>query len=320
MKYCFIVNPFAGKGKYTEELRKKIKSACEARQAEYDIFVSESIDAVKEYINSTVANREAGAEVGFFACGGDGTLCATVNVIMNLEDKEGVFLGLIPIGTGNDFVRNFGSSAPFMDIEAQLDSEAHFVDIIRCNDKYAINMVNIGFDCEVVCNTIRFKRNRFIPSKFAYIAGVLVTLIKKPGVNMNVSVNGGEYEKKELLLTTFANGEFCGGGFHSNPRAKMNDGNIDTLFIKDISRLKFITLISYYKKGTHLENARLEKIVSPYKLGSVDMVFDKETNISIDGEIVKENKLHMSIAKEELGFLVPRGADVKCLKAQEAEV
>ena len=309
MKYCFIVNPCAGKGKCVEELCEKIKSTCDERGVDYDVCIAETIKAQAEYVRSMASNRRDGEEIGFFACGGDGTLCKTMNALMSLEDRQGIYLGLVPVGTGNDFVRNFGDAEVFKNIDAQLDCEKGFVDIIRCNDMFSINMINIGFDCEVVVNTIKFKTGKLVPSKFAYIAGLVKTLVKKPGISMKISVDGGEYEDKKLLLTTFANGEFCGGGFHSNPRAKLNDGEIDSIFVNDITRLKFISLVSYYKNGTHLDNDKFKAIVTPNKFNTVHMIFDNETNISVDGELVKVKELHLSVDKNALGFILPRGAN-----------
>jgi diacylglycerol kinase family enzyme len=135
------------------------------------------------------------------------------------------------------------------------------------------------------------------------------TLVKKPGISMKISVDGGEYEDKKLLLTTFANGEFCGGGFHSNPRAKLNDGEIDSIFVNDITRLKFISLVSYYKNGTHLDSDKFKAIVTPNKFSTVHMIFDNETNVSVDGELISTKELHLSVDKNALGFILPRGAN-----------
>ena len=309
MKYCFVVNRFAGKGKYVEEIQKNVAEHCGAAGVAYDICLSDHIGAAKEYIERLVREREEGEEIAVFACGGDGTLCETINAVMSLEDREGVYVGLVPSGTGNDFVRNFGSGEEFMDIKAQIEAKPYSVDLIKCNEMYAINMVNIGFDCEVVVKTIDMKKKPYIPSKFAYIAGLIVTLIKKPGVKMRSSEDGGEVKRRELLLTTFANGEFCGGGFHSNPKARLDDGKIDIIRVNNISRREFISLVSYYKKGTHFGSPKFEKIVSHAKIENMAVKFDCDTNICVDGEIITAPEMNLSIVKNALGFLIPKGVE-----------
>jgi diacylglycerol kinase family enzyme len=141
----------------------------------------------------------------------------------------------------------------------------------------------------------------------AYIAGLVVTLLKKPGVRMKLSCDGGAEEEKHFLLTTYANGSFCGGGFHSNPRSILTDGQMDALFVNNISRTRFVMLVGDYKKGTHL-TPRFEKVLAPKKAERIDMVFDKETNVSVDGEVIRFRELHLSVAREALRFLVPNGS------------
>jgi len=305
MKYCFIINPAAGKGKRASELQENIDRVCKEKGVEYEIYNTKAPRDAEDYIRRTATLRDG--EISFFACGGDGTLCETVTGIMSLEDREGIYLGLIPIGTGNDFARNFAPSERYFDIGAQIDSTPYKVDLIKAADRHAINMVNIGFDCEVVCKTASIKKSPLVPSKLAYILGLVVTLIKKPGVKADISINGGKSVREELLLTTFANGAFCGGGFHSNPLASLLDGKIDTLLVSNVSRLKFISLVGDYKKGTHLTE-KFKNIIRNGKCDEIKLSFDKPTNVSVDGEIITVSELVLSLLCGAMNFLVPNGA------------
>ena len=305
MKYCFIINPAAGKGKRAEALRRDIENACARRNAEYEIYVTKAPRDAEDYIRRTASTQEG--ELAFIACGGDGTLCETVSGIMSLERRDGIFMGLIPIGTGNDFARNYVPADRYFDIDAQLDATPCGIDLISAADRYAINMINIGFDCEVVCKTASIKKNPFVPSKLAYIAGLVATLIKKPGVKAHVSLDGAEESDESLLLTTFANGEFCGGGFRSNPLAKLYDGKIDYMLVSNIGRMKFLSIVGKYKKGTHL-CGKYDDIIRYGKADSIFLRFDKETNVSIDGEIVRVRELVLSVLRGAINFLVPKGA------------
>ena len=307
MKYCFIINPASGKTTTKEGLEEKIKDRCAMAEKECHILFTQKVGDAREYI-PRFCKEHTDSEIRFFACGGDGTLCEAVNGVMALDesDRARVSLGVIPVGTGNDFVRNFEPKELFMDVEAQLEATPVKIDLIKCNDFYAVNMINIGFDCQVVCKTDEFKHKKFIPSKLAYICGLVVTLIKKPGVEMTVSADGKPAESKKLLLTTFANGNFCGGGFHSNPNAELCDGKIDALFVKNVSRTKFLSLVGSYKKGTHL-CGKYEDILSNFKATSYNIDFDRPTNISVDGEVLTVDNVQMSCLSGALSFLVPKG-------------
>ena len=306
MRYCFLLNPAAGKGAHVTELAPKIEAACAARGVPFEIYLTTGVGDATEYVTCTVAS-EPDEDYCFFACGGDGTLGEVVNGVMRLPDSRRVSVGVIPSGTGNDFVRNFDGKERFFDVEAQLEATPMTVDLLRCNELYAINMVNIGFDCEVVCKTAQLKTKKWIPSGLAYIAGLLVTLIRKPGVRMHLSCDGDDREERQFLLTTYANGCFCGGGFHSNPKSSPEDGLIDALFVNDVSRLKFLSLVGDYKKGTHL-SPKFEKILRNEKLRELELTFDAPTNISVDGEVVQMSSLRLSVCPRALRFLVPSGA------------
>jgi diacylglycerol kinase family enzyme len=168
----------------------------------------------------------------------------------------------------------------------------------------------------VVKKTVTLKQKPYIPSKLAYIAGVVLTLIKKPGVKARISCDGSELTAHKYLLTTFAVGEFCGGGFHSNPRAALSDGKIDALFINDISRLKFVSLVGSYKKGTHLI-PKNDPIISNQKLEKILLQFDEKQSVSIDGELFDFNELSLECIKGALNFLIPEGMSFKGERLEE---
>ncbi len=305
MKYCFIINPASGKKETKEGLPKKITESAEKKGLDVCVMITQRAGDVQEYIVSFY-NANKDEDIRFYVCGGDGTVCEAVNGIMRIEDRSRVSLGVVPVGTGNDFVRNFTNSQIFFDIDAQLDAETLNIDVLQCNDFYSVNMINIGFDCQVVVKTASIKRRRWVPSKLAYIFGLVVTLIKKPGADMCVGTDADELEDKSLLLTTFANGSFCGGGFHSNPEASLCDGKINALFVKNISRARFLGLVGYYKKGTHLLG-KYSDIISSCKADEYHMTFDKPTEMSVDGEIVTVDKADIRCIKGALNVLIPKG-------------
>ncbi len=317
MKYCFIINPASGKTATKEGLDEKILAACAKKDIQPTIIVSKSAEDAAQQVKNFCAEN-AGEQLRVYACGGDGTLSIVANAIMQLEDHSNVSLGVVPVGTGNDYVRNFVPSEQFFDIDAQLDATPLDIDLIKCNDVYSVNMINIGFDSQVVCTMARLKASKMVPSKFAYILGLVVTLIKKPGVNLSISADGGEAVKRELLLTTFANGRFCGGGFNSNPNGNLNDGKLNALFVNNISRTKFLSLVGYYKKGEHL-SGKFHNILNDEVATSYEMQFDVSTPISVDGEIRFVDKISVCSVKHAIKFLVPAGIEKIDALVKEAD-
>ncbi len=318
MKYCFIINPFAGKAGVAEKIETEIEKICRAEGADYDVLMSSNIKHTKEYIKKTAAENDG--ELTFVACGGDGTICNTVYAIMKLDEslRKNISIGVVPIGTGNDFVSNFNNKELFMDIKAQLHSTPYNIDLLYCNDLYSVNMINIGFDCHVVCKKEEVGRKKFLPRKFAYIFALILTLIKKPGVKIELYDAEGNKTEKKLLLTTLANGSFCGGGFNSNPHASLIDGRIDCIEINDIGRLKFVSLVSKYRSGEHICK-KYEKIVSHLKCKKATMHFCEETPVCVDGEIIHTKELNITVARRALSVMLPKGVTPKVFEEQTTQ-
>ena len=83
------------------------------------------------------------------------------------------------------------------------------------------------------------------------------------------------------------------------------------------SRMKFVLLVGSYKKGLHL-GEKFKKIVDHFKCESAEMYFDEDTPVSVDGEIVRTRELHMSVARNALTIMLPRGVVAICEKIEEA--
>ena len=308
MKHHFIINPAAGKGTLVKSLSEKIRAAAEASAIEYEIYLTRAPGDAVTYVASHMADGERHR---FYACGGDGTLCEVVNGAPCNERAE---FALIPIGTGNDFCRNFDDRAAFFDIERQINGETMAIDLIRYNDRYCVNMLNIGFDCNVVERTVKLKKNPLIPSSMAYSVGVIGTLLHKMTTDMHIELSDGEIIERPLLLMSIANGQFYGGGYHSNPRATLDDGLFDVNIIEKLSRLTFISLISSYKAGTHLETA--PQYITYRQATSLVLTFPHETLMCVDGETEPVTSLTVSLVPAAARFVLPQG--VSCLSSVTA--
>ena len=133
MKHVFIINPKSNSEAFTEKFRHKIEGLCVNRGLEFEIkSTAKNFDAE----NFAREAAEKGDAVRVYACGGDGTVNEVVNGIFGFKNAE---LAVIPIGTGNDFIRTFGDIKKFFDIETVIDSEARPIDAIKINDRICIH-------------------------------------------------------------------------------------------------------------------------------------------------------------------------------------
>jgi len=253
----------------------------------------DAYDYIKEYLSE---NPETEVEIH----GGDGSVFEAVNAIMDSKAFGKCLLTVVPSGTGNDFVKSFN------------DSDVHKIDVLKVNDKYCANMVNIGFDCDVVIATEKIKNKKAIGS-FSYILGVVATVFKKFGkpFKIDLTLADGSYEKIEgtYLLLFAANGQYCGGGFRTAPVAKTNDGLIDLMLFNKVSRFTLARLIGKYKRGTHLdENGNLIPAFQKYATYTRcrSLKVSGPDNICIDGEVFPLDTAEISV--------VPSCLDVKVNK------
>ena len=306
MIFHFILNPKSGTSPKQVKLEQEIKEACSRRQLNYHIYYTTGVNDATEYVKSMI--RISQERQRFICVGGDGTINEIANSAPCNPDVE---FGVIPSGSGNDFVRNFSNGKLFNSVDAQLDGEPIALDLIKCNEHYCVNMVNIGFDCAVVKEADKLKRNKWVAPGFSYILGVVVVLFKKFGTKMKVIFDDGEVIEKELTLTAIGNGKFCGGGFMAAPRAILNDGLLDVCAINKISRLNFISLVGSYKKGTYLDNSRAMKYIRHRRVPHFKMEFDAPIPICIDGEIKGAKTIDFQVIRNAFNFVVPKGSDLK---------
>ena len=181
--------------------------------------------------------------------GGDGTLNDVVNGAFGFANAE---IAAVPAGTGNDFIKSFSSPEAFLDIEAQLCGSALSLDLIKFNEKYCINVLNIGFDCLVVEKMKHIRSAIKVPNSIAYPLGVISAFFGKFGNTYTITFDDEPPVTKNYLLCAFGNARIYGGGFCAAPLAYLNDGLIDVCTVEKISRGKFSSLLGDYKKGTHV--------------------------------------------------------------------
>ena len=308
MIYHFILNPKSGRSPQQVRMEQEIVEACTKRQLSYHIYYTRYRKNAITYVRSMI--KEYPDERQRFICvGGDGTINEIAN---SAPANPNIEFGVIPNGSGNDFVRNFTHRRNFVDIDAQIDGEVHTFDLIKCNDDYCVNMVNIGFDCSVVIEADKFRKYKFISPGISYMLGVVVGFFfKKFGTKMRVIFDDGEIIDRELTLTGIGNGKFCGGGFKTAPKASLSDGLMDVCMIDKVSRLIFIQLVGPYKEGTFLENKAAQKIVKYKQVKHFRMEFDEPMPICIDGEVSNAKNVEFTVIPGAFNFVIPKGSALR---------
>jgi diacylglycerol kinase (ATP) len=200
--------------------------------------------------------RQAGEE-GYelvVAMGGDGTVHEVINGLMALPPEKRPRLGVVPLGSGNDFAFAIGMDPlPEVAIRQVFTGEQHPVDIGRLEDnrgriEYWDNSVGIGFDATV---TIRSRNFTYLRGFLIYLMAVLQTIVLNHDAPLMKIISDSESFEKEMLMFVMANGCREGGGFLVAPKAKPDDGVFHYAAIEKVSRLMMLRLVPEVMNGTH---------------------------------------------------------------------
>ena len=190
------------------------------------------------------------------AMGGDGTVHEVVNGLMQVPAEKRPVMGIVPIGSGNDFAYAVGIHQKASHALAHaLNSETvQPVDIGLMTDEhgrkeYFDNTIGIGFDAIV---TIRSHKLPIVKGFLMYLTAVIQAIILNHNpARVKVETDGGNWEE-ELLMLTLCNGPREGGGFMLSPDSKNNDGTLESVAVTKVSRATMFRLVPEFLNGTHI--------------------------------------------------------------------
>ena len=312
--FVFIVNPVAGKGQHAAALCDRIEKHFAGRTQDYEIYRTCGPRDAFRFVQSYPTGND-GTQICFVACGGDGTLHEVVNGAAGRRDCA---VSVIPCGSGNDYVKNFGGADAFTDLDRLTRGTPYPVDLLDCSGEYAVNLCNIGFDARVAHHMSKFKRIPFVSGPLAYTLSLLFCILGPISSGMSISCEGQEPMDESLILAVAANGFCYGGGYYPAPDACTADGTMEFCGIRKMSRFQMSQFIRIYQKGQHLENQRLAPKIVYRKGSSVTLRGKHPLIVCLDGEIRKKKELTIRLIPAALSFWLPSGTVPANLPATHA--
>ena len=297
MTHIFIINPAAGSRDRTKDYSKKIHTLCTQRGLDYRIEVS-ACPGDCERIARQAA--QTGEQVRLYACGGDGTLN---EVAAGAAGYANAAVTVFSCGSGNDFVKIFNRPEEFFQLEKLLDCEETLFDMVRCNDRYSLNICSVGLDARIGTDVSNYKRIPLLSGFRAYAISTVVNLLRRISEHYVVEING-ETIDDEFTFVCACNGRFYGGGFNPVPEAEPTDGLLDVLLVKKVTLLQVPGIIGKYKNGRYKE---LGKLVTHYRAKQLTIRCDRVTPMNVDGELLSGEIADIRIAEEKLRFFYPKG-------------
>lgn len=298
MKHIFLINPAAGKKGNSESIiRPQIEDYCGKNGLDYEIYVTKCQGDAQNYC---AERAKSGEVLRFYACGGDGTLYEVVNGVFGNPNCE---VAVIPMGSGNDFIRLFGTKEQFCNVEAQVTGIPVELDVVKCGDKIAINQCSMGMDAEVCAKQSSFKKLPLVNGEMAYFLAAIEALFKKLGHNFTIKIDDNEPFEDNVLFCVAGNSRWYGGGFMAAPLAWPDDGKLDFVIVRlDRGRLRLAPLLQKYKKGQHL-GLPMTKYINGSRL---EIHSDVPAAVNIDGECEYVNDAVFEIVPKAIKFVVPQ--------------
>jgi YegS/Rv2252/BmrU family lipid kinase len=235
--------------------------------------------------HATELARQA-AEDGYelvISVGGDGTTHEVINGLMQVPAERRPRLGIVPVGTGNDFASNVGiQTQPAKAMRQVFTGEPKFIDIAQVETgsrlEYWDNTLGIGFDAKA---TIHSRNVPVLSGFLVYLIATIQTIMLNHDPALIHFESDQETWQEKNLLIVLCNGPREGGGFHVAPGALVDDGWLDYAAIKSVSRPMMFRLIPEVMNGTHGRFSQVR--INKFK--ELKITSDRPLVIHTDGEI-----------------------------------
>ena len=295
--WLVVANPISGQGRAMHH-RHEIEAVLRRHGLDFDFVISEYPGHAIELAGRAVADgcRQ------LLAVGGDGTVNECANGIFRQQavPTAEVTLGVMPIGTGNDWARGLGMPKDYAEVAALMAagaSQPHDVGVASFGDgttRYFVNVAGLGFDAHVV---------ESLPDRtlgpMAYLVGLAKGLLSYDAVSAGLTFSGRRIDTRAFVLF-FAIGRYCGGGMNVAPQAEADDGLFDITLVQELSRWEVLKSLRRLFDGTLLTHPKviaLREAAAQVEAGPVP--------VEADGELIGRAPVRFSILPRALRVLAP---------------
>lgn len=288
-----ILNPSSGR----ERAADHVEALTAGLRTQYD-EVELSITTGDGDAERAAALAVADDCAALFVAGGDGTLNEAVNGLAAVGALDRMTIGVIPLGTGNDFAAALGiPSEVDAALEVLLRGRQILVDLGQVNGRVFVNTSGGGFIAEVsVAVTTQLKS---IAGRLAYLIGGAQALIDFEPVGAMVTVTGASPLKHRLYAFAVCNSRLIGGGRLIAPDAIIDDGRLDVCLIEEMSALEFVALARKVAEGDHVNDPRVSYLQAP----SLEITLDRVVKVNTDGEVFEGQRFEYRVLPKAARFL-----------------
>jgi diacylglycerol kinase (ATP) len=293
-----IVNPAAGGGRCGE-----LASAALARLRGAGLELEEERTRAPGHAQELARAAYQRGVRAFIAVGGDGTAHEILNgllpVALSSEASRRACLGFLPLGTGNSFLRDFGSDGLDHGVSALRQRRRQPCDVLRLGhsrgELYSINLLSAGFVADVATTANR-RFKALGPAGYA-----LAVVLETAGLRASpfrMRLDGGPIWERETTFVSFCNSRYTAGSMMMAPDADTDDGLVDVIVAAKMSRTRLLRAFPRIFSGSHV---RLP-IISSMRARRIEFDGQAEIDLMIDGEVERHRPTRLDV--------LPRAIDV----------
>jgi diacylglycerol kinase (ATP) len=309
-----IVNPASDRGR-TAQIGEALQAllheraiAAEERGQRYELDW-----VLTEHPNHATVLAEEAAQQKFdvvVAVGGDGTVHEVINGLMRVQADKRPALGVLPVGTGNDFAHNLGlPTDENQAVHCLFTENMRTIDVGALSDgsgrqEYWVNTIGVGFSGAVNIATRKLTRARgFI----VYLISVLETIFfRPPTIQARIQIDDRPATERSISMVSLCNGPREGGGFPVAPNAVMDDGKLTVMIMRGMSRLMMLYFLPIVMSANHLKYKRYFEELA---IDRISIKSGQTLAIHADGEIF--GSWEANVRKMEVS-IIPAGLRVLC--------
>lgn len=241
-----IFNPNAMRGRAYRRIA-KVEHALESAGLPFEMIVSEQPGhAIELARRAALAGREL-----IVAAGGDGTINEVVNGLMQAAAGDDVpcSLGVLPMGSGNDFASSLGIPTDLHQaVEKLKQRKTQRIDVGCVNGRHFANNVGLGFEAMI---NVEAHKLTWLPGQPGYLAAVFRAMASYPFPVVDVTLDERDLRQQPILMISLGNNRRIGGGFLITPHAAPDDGLLDVCLVDAIPRLEIVRLLPKAMTGKH---------------------------------------------------------------------
>ncbi len=283
-KWIFIVNPTAGNG-FAGTLVGEITQMIEKHHVEGTVVLT----GYPGHASILARNYSEDGYKNIIGVGGDGTINEIARALIGETDVK---IGIIPAGTGNDFIQILGFPGRFKERDWNTFFEANTIriDAGTVNGKVFLNGMGLGFDAQVASENYTEPGKVKKGGSHKYIWHIIKTLLFFKEKKMTLTI-GKVKTETDCFINTIAIGRRFAGGFFLTPKAIANDGMLDVCSVKRLNLFQRFRILLMVPSGKHIN----DKKVIYYQTPGLEIEFPVEVPFHIDGELFFDKKFEVGI-------------------------